>query len=175
MTPARGPAERRGLVVGFGNVLRSDDGVGFATVERLEADPRLVNALASGQLRVLWAQQLTPELAVDFAAAEIVVLVDANVDLAPGEVRVEVVDVGSGAGAGAGAGAGMTHHVDATSVAAMARDLFGGEPVVWVVGVGPASLDVGEELSAVVAAALPRVVETVVQLLGGTIGGSDAG
>jgi hydrogenase maturation protease len=173
MTPTRGRAGGRGLVVGFGNVLRSDDGVGFATVEKLEADPRLVSARESGQLTIVWAQQLTPELAVDFAAADVVVLVDANVDLAPGEIRVEAVDAGSGAGAGAGPG--MTHHVDATSVAAMARDLFGGEPAVWVVGVGPESLDVGEELTPVVAAALPPIVETVVQLLGSAIGGSDAG
>ena len=171
MTPERGPAERRGLVVGFGNVLRSDDGVGFATVERLEADPRFVIARESGQLTIHWAQQLTPELAVDFAAADIVVLVDANVDLAPGDIRVEAVD----ASFAAGAGPGMTHHVDAASVAAMARELFGGAPAVWVVGVGPESLDVGEELTAVVATALPGVVEAVAQLLGYSIGGNDAG
>ena len=163
MTPTRGPAERRGLVVGFGNVLRTDDGVGFVVVERLEADPRVVNGLRGGWLRVFWSQQLLPELAVDFAAADVVVLVDANAELAPGEIRVDAVEA---AAAGAASGPGMTHHVDAGSLAAMARDLYGGSPVVRVVGVGPESMDVGEKLTATVEAAVPEIIETVVGLLG---------
>jgi hydrogenase maturation protease len=151
-----------GLVVGFGNLLRTDDGVGFAAVEKLEADPRLALARESGRLRVFWAQQLTPELAVDFAAADIVVLVDADAELAPGVIRERRVE----ASAAATAGPGMTHHVDAASLTAMARDLYGGSPEVWVVGVGPASMEVGEGLTPAVAAAVPRAVETVVRLLG---------
>ncbi len=162
MELARGRAERRGLVVGIGNVLRSDDGVGFATVERLEADPRFVSAIGRGSLRVFWAQQLTPELAVDFAAADVVVLVDADAELAPGAVSWRRVAVETAAAAGPG----MTHHVDVASLAAMATELYGGAPEVFVVGVGPASLDVAQELSPLVARALPEVVETVAQLLG---------
>ncbi len=164
MSATRGRLAERGLVVGFGNVLRTDDGVGFVGVERLEADPRLVNALASGQLRVFWSQQLLPELALDFAAADVVVLVDANAELAPGEIRVEAVEAAD-VGAGPGGGAGMTHHVDAGSLAAMARDLFGGSPRVSVVGVGPESMDVGEGLTDTVQVVVPEVVETVVRLL----------
>jgi hydrogenase maturation protease len=149
-------------VVGFGNLLRTDDGVGFATVERLEADPRLVKARDSGRLIIFWAQQLTPELSVDFAAADVVVLVDADAELEPGVVRTQRVAVE----AAANAGPGMTHHVDASSLAAMAVELYGGSPEVWVVGVGPESLDVGETLTQLVTAAVPKVVETVLQLLG---------
>lgn len=148
--------------MGLGNVLRSDDGVGFAAVERLEGEPRLASARASGRLRVFWAQQLTPELAADFATADIVVLVDADVELAPGVVRMQQVS----ASAAADLGPGMTHHVDAASLAVMARSLYGSMPDVRVVGVGPESLDAGEGLTATVSAALPRVVETVAQLLG---------
>ena len=129
--------------MGFGNLLRTDDGVGFATVERLEADPRLVSARDSGRLLMFWAQQLTPELAVDFAAADVVVLVDADAELAPGVVRAQRVAVE----AAANAGPGMTHHVDASSLAAMAVELYSGSPEVWVIGVGPESLDVGETLT----------------------------
>ena len=171
MTADRGLAARRGLVVGFGNTLRTDDGVGFTAVERLEADPRFVSASTQGRVRVFWAQQLTPELAVDFAGADVVVLVDADAELAPGHVRVRRVE----AAAAADAGPGMTHHVDAASLAAMAAELFGGSPTVWVVGVGPASMDVGERLTETVEAALPRVLEAVVQLLGLAPGDETAG
>jgi hydrogenase maturation protease len=149
-----GSTSRRTLVIGIGNVLRTDDGVGFAAVERLEHDARLADAT------LLWVQQLTPELAVDFAAADIVVLIDADAELAPGEVSRRHVEPE------AADGPGMTHHVDPASLAALAADLYAGSPDVFVVGVGSASLDVGEGLSPAVAAALPRVVETVVALLG---------
>ncbi len=160
--PTGGQPRRRGLVVGIGNVLRTDDGVGLRAVERLEADPRLVDAIASGRLRVFWVQQLTPELAVDFAGADVVVLVDADAELAPGVVsrrRTSLAPAASG-------GASLTHHVDVASLAAMAADLYGGSPEVFVVGVGPESLAVGEALTARVERALPEVVDTVVQLLG---------
>jgi hydrogenase maturation protease len=160
--PTVGRLRRRGLVVGIGNVLRTDDGIGLRAVERLEADPRLVDAIASGRLRVFWAQQLTPELAVDFAGADVVVLVDADADLAPGLVSRRRT---SGAPAGS-AGASLTHHVDVASLVAMAADLYGGSPEVFVVGVGPESLEVGEVLTARVERALPEVIDTVVQLLG---------
>ena len=156
-------AGRRGLVVGFGNLLRTDDGIGAATVERLDADRRFDRARADGRLRVFWTHQLTPELAVDFAAADVVVLVDADVQLAPGNLDVRPVDAAT---ASAGSGPGMTHHVDAATIAAMCRDLYGGSPEVWIVGVGPASMEVGEQLSDVVSAAVPRVVEAIVQVLG---------
>ena len=48
----------------------------------------------------------------------------------------------------------------------MAADLYGGSPEVFVVGVGPESLAVGEALTTRVERALPEVVDTVVQLLG---------
>ena len=162
MEPTRGRPERRGLVVGLGNVLRTDDGVGFAAVERLEADARLAAVARAGDLRIFWAQQLTPELAVDFAAADVVVVVDADTGLPPGAVSSRRVAAASPKAGGAS----MTHQVDVASLAAMAADLYGGAPEVYVVGVGPAALEVGEELTPLVTDALPEVVEAVVQLLG---------
>jgi hydrogenase maturation protease len=162
MRETRGPALRQGLVVGFGNPLRADDGVGAAVVERLNVEPSLSTALRRGSLRVFWTHQLTPELSADFAAADIVILVDADAGLAPGVVREQLVDVASAAMAGPG----MTHHVDAASLAAMARDLFDGSPEVWVVGVGPESTEVGETLTPAVAAAVPAAADAAIRLLG---------
>ena len=47
------------LVIGYGNVLRSDDGVGWHVTERLASDARFAS------VTVLQRHQLTPELALD--------------------------------------------------------------------------------------------------------------
>ena len=69
------------LVVGYGNPLRGDDGIGWHAARRLADDPRLAGA------RVLACHQLAPELAEDVSQASLVVLVDASVDGAPGVGR----------------------------------------------------------------------------------------
>jgi len=64
------------LVIGYGNTLREDDGVGFRVAEAVEtwnlAD---VNALP--------CHQLTPELAADMAKADRVIFVDATLPQNP--------------------------------------------------------------------------------------------
>jgi hypothetical protein len=65
-------ANRRSLVVGYGNPLRSDDGIGWVIAGRLATDPRFAGT------DVLQRHQLTPELALDISRAGLVVLVDAR-------------------------------------------------------------------------------------------------
>lgn len=67
-------AARRPLVIGYGNTLRRDDGVGRYLADRLARDPR-----AAG-VRVLAAHQLLPEHALDLHEASVAVLVDALVE-----------------------------------------------------------------------------------------------
>ena len=73
------------LVVGYGNSLRGDDGIGWHAARLLTDDPRLAGA------RVLACHQLVPELAVDVSRAALVVLVDAAADGDPGAVSVRRV------------------------------------------------------------------------------------
>lgn len=159
-SPVSGPAAGV-LVVGYGSPLRSDDGVGPAVAERLATDPRLAGA------DVRAAHQLTPELAPDIAGARLLVLVDAD-DAAPaGEVVVRHLVLGDRAGGDGPAGRAdeggppLTHHVDPASLLAFARELWGSAPPAVIVGIGPASLDLGDTLTAVVDAAVPRAVEAV--------------
>ncbi len=138
------------LVVGYGNELRTDDGVGPAVAARLLADPRL------GDTDVLAAQQLTPELAFDASRASLLVLVDAAADVPAGAVSVRHLDPDGAAG-----GEPMTHHVDPAGIVGLAAELFGAAPPVVLVSVGAASLDLGVGLTPVVEAAVPRAVEAV--------------
>ena len=73
------------LVVGYGNSLRTDDGVGWHAAGLLATDPRLEGA------RVLARHQLTPELAADISQASLVVLVDVATAGDPGSVSVRQI------------------------------------------------------------------------------------
>src|SRR5262245_41264787 len=83
------------LVIGYGNTLRGEDGIGPAVAEE-------VAARGLPGVRVIVAHQLTPELAADIADARLVVFVDAAVS---GE-RVKAVQLA------AETSAVMTHAAD---------------------------------------------------------------
>jgi hydrogenase maturation protease len=137
------------LVVGYGNPLRGDDAFGPRVAEMLVADGRLSGA------RIEAHQQLTPELADDVAAAQLVVLVDARYNEgAPGVVRVEQV-------AGGHRPLG-SHAVDAGTLVELAARLYGHAPPVVLVSVSAGQFDLGADLSPAVASMLPHVVDTVV-------------
>jgi Ni,Fe-hydrogenase maturation factor len=72
------------LVVGYGNPLRSDDGIAWHAAEQVRQE--LPDAA-----RVICVHQLTPELAEDVAAADVVIFLDASGRGEPGSVRCEVV------------------------------------------------------------------------------------
>jgi hydrogenase maturation protease len=164
LAPPDAPGPAGGvLVIGYGNSLRSDDGIGPRVAERAAADPRLAGAVVATH------HQLTPELALDMSAARLVVLVDATTDAAPGVVAVRRVDPGSGADAsGAGGdGGASSHHVGPGVLLALARDLYGAAPETHIVSVGVADLETGEGLSPPVAAAIPAAVDAVAAVVAG--------
>jgi hydrogenase maturation protease len=159
-SPGESPAHPRAgsipgpvLVVGYGNPLRSDDGVGPAVAARLAGDPRLAGA----DIRI--EHQLTPELALDASGASLLVLVDAGTGEAPGEVSVRRLEVADDPGTA------WTHHLDPASLAGLARELWGTAPPVVLVSIGPASLELGEGLSEVVRPAVTRAADLVATIV----------
>jgi hydrogenase maturation protease len=156
------------LVLGYGNTLRRDDGVGVRVAELLVAHPRLDPGVKDGSVIVLTAYQLTPELAVDIGSASFVIFVDADVRGLPGSIEVRELNVGGNARGDDRAEPGSSsHHVGAWELLALARELSGGTPQAVAVGIGVADLELGEGLSAPVEAALPRAVEALVRLVEG--------
>lgn len=133
----------RVLVIGWGNTLRGDDAAGWLAAEALRRA-----SLAEVDVRAL--QQLGPELALDVAAASAVVFVDATVTGSPGDLAVR--EVGP-----VPPDAGLTHHVTPAAVLELAAELSGVRPQAWEVTIAGASFDLGEGLSAVVAARLPAL------------------
>jgi hydrogenase maturation protease len=144
----------RALIVGYGNALRMDDGVGWHAAERLADDPRMGGAV------VLRRQQLTPEIALDVSRASVAVLIDARHGPPAGTVTVERVER-------SGDGTTWSHHLGPGTLVALAEELYGRAPAVFVVSVGVESLEIGEQLSAAVEAALAAVVDAVVAIVDG--------
>lgn len=151
----------RALVIGYGNTLRRDDGVGVRVTEMLAEDPRF------GGVDVAAVHQLTPELALDIGDCAVVVFIDADTAGEPGEITVREVAISaprSDADARAEPGA-STHHVGAGELLALAEQLIGHRPAGFAVGIGVADLELGEGLSPVVEASLHEVVDTVARLV----------
>jgi hydrogenase maturation protease len=97
---------RRVLVIGCGSELRGDDGVGRRVADRIEA-------LALPGVVVRSVVQLVPELALDVAAADLVILADADLDARA--VQSERVTRGEAASPTA-----MSHHLTAASLLQLA-------------------------------------------------------
>jgi hydrogenase maturation protease len=141
------------LIVGYGNPLRGDDGVGQATARALAGHATLKNC------EVVACHQLMPELAERLAAVDLVVFIDARAGAAPGSVAIARLH-------GVPAAApGLVHHVDPAALLALAGRLYGRAPEAFLVSVGAGSLGLSENLSPSVAAALPEVVATVRRLV----------
>jgi hydrogenase maturation protease len=143
------------LVVGYGNSLRSDDGIGWHAAGRLATDPRLAGA------RVLAQHQLVPELAADVSQASLVVLVDATTDGDPGSLLVRRVQPRPPTPAA------WSHHLDPETLAGLTEALYGFTPPIVLVSVAAGSLAAGDRLSGALERALPQVVEAVADVVTG--------
>jgi hydrogenase maturation protease len=158
-----GDAAPRGvLVIGYGNTLRRDDGVGVRVAELLAADSRL-----SG-VEVQPRHQLTPEMVLDIGACSLVIFIDADLRGLPGSIEVHPVDPAvaprSDADARAQPGA-SSHHVGGGELVALAGELTGNTPAAVQVGIGIGDTEFGEALTPAVEAVLPKVAELVVGLI----------
>jgi len=150
----------RCLILGCGNTLRGDDGVGpwlcSWAERRLCSEPGI---------RAIARQQWTPELAEEIALADAVIFIDCSVESAPGSVRLDDVTASSGESHRA------THTVSPPELLALARDLYGSMPRrALLLTIGAGSTELGEEFSEPVKDALVSARQmlgrAVVQQLG---------
>jgi hydrogenase maturation protease len=126
------------LVIGYGNTLRNDDGVG-------QHIAREVAAQGWPGVRSIAVTQLTPELAADAAQAQLVIFVDA----VEGAVAqgVQAMDISAQAATGAVTQSAMTHHATPQGLLAMAQALYGACPRAMLVSVPGVNFELGEGLS----------------------------
>ncbi|HEY7418801.1 MAG TPA: hydrogenase maturation protease [Ktedonobacteraceae bacterium] len=146
------PASLHTLVIGIGNPLRSDDGLGWAIAHQLSQDGAM-------NCDIHTVHQLTPELAQDMATARLVVMIDASLEGEPGELRMREISPATKADAAG------THHTTPEELAALTAAIYGQCPPVLVITVTGANFDVGEQLSSIVARKLPLASAKVHQLI----------
>jgi hydrogenase maturation protease len=121
------------LVIGYGNPLRGDDGVG----------PRVAEAMAVMNfpgVRTITCTLLTPELADAISQARIAVFVDAAIDK-PNGVQLRRLEPHDSSQI-------MAHAADPRTMLALARDVFGHSPQSWWLTIPASKLDFSHELSA---------------------------
>lgn len=137
------------LVLGYGNTLRNDDGVGRRVVEALEA-------LQLPGVQTLGCDLLTPELAEPLSRADVVVFVDAAMD-APKDVLLRPLEPAESAQV-------MAHAADPRTMLALARDVFGHAPRAWWLTIPVAEIGIGEEISTLAQEGMANAIQRIVRL-----------
>ena len=133
------------LILACGNTLRGDDGVGPWLAEWAENRFR-----SEADVRVLSAQQWTPELAEDVARTQSVLFIDCSVDSPPGLVTLTSIEPAAGAQGLA------THHQGAAELLALGRELYASLPrTAQLLTIGAGSTELGEVFSDAVTVGLP--------------------
>ncbi|MGD0350115.1 MAG: hydrogenase maturation protease [Verrucomicrobiota bacterium] len=140
------------LVIGYGNTLRSDDGVGAKVAAA-------VAGLALPRVVAIVRHQLTPELAEPVSTARAVVFVDAAAD-ASTEVQLRQIEPADGAQL-------MAHAADPRTLLAFARQLFGRCPPAWWLTIPVENLGFGEELSPLARRGYETALDKIRALVGG--------
>ena len=137
----------RTLVIGIGNPLRGDDGLGWRAVEALRETASL------DEVDTVTCHQLTPDLAEAAARADCVIFVDACVGNPPGKIRVNRLARGrKSEGA-------LTHRFDPQELMRYAQEIYGASPEGWTISMTGARYDYSEGLSAAVESQLPALVD----------------
>jgi len=134
------------LIIGYGNPLRSDDGVGWRAAQALAGE------WPDHQVRVEAAHQLLPEMADWLGDASHVLFIDACWETVPGRIRSRAVHPEKTRTAS------MTHHFSPERLLVDAWQLFHHCPEAVLISVGGGSFEHGEELSLPVAAVFPSLL-----------------
>jgi hydrogenase maturation protease len=139
----------RGLVIGYGNPLRGDDGLGWKVAGRLAA------GIADESVAIMAVHQLTPELAEPVSQAEMVIFVDASYEGKPGTWRCDEVEPAPATTNALG------HLFSISGLLAYARAIFDAKPRAFVISVAAESFECQDNLSPAVEAVLPEIVRHI--------------
>jgi hydrogenase maturation protease len=139
------------LVIGYGNTLRSDDGVG----------QRVAVAVASWELpglETIVVHQLSPELAEPLASAELVIFVDALPVESSTDVEVTAL-------VAANSGVALAHASDPRALLSLTRAVYGQEPRAWLLTVPAVDFSLGEALSMTAETGAQEALRQIVALI----------
>ncbi|GAB4210505.1 MAG: hydrogenase maturation protease [Coleofasciculaceae cyanobacterium] len=139
------------LVIGYGNTLRSDDGVGQAVAEAVKTwELPNVNSIA--------VHQLTPELVEPLASVDLAIFVDAysaneeqDVQLCPLEPAASGWTIG--------------HSSMPRALLAIALALYNYYPQAWLVAIPAKNFELGDSLSPLAQGGMEQALEVILRLI----------
>lgn len=144
----------RVLIIGYGNPLRGDDGLGLHLAQRLQDD-----AQDNADIEIIACHQLTLELAEPLSRAPRAIFVDAAESSAPGEMTVNTLDASSNVDVR------FTHHLTPQTLLGYAQALYGARPSeTFLITVCGKDFGYGETLSDTAARAMERARAHVLTL-----------
>jgi hydrogenase maturation protease len=151
------PAPATYVVLGLGNSLHSDDGIGPQAIERLRSDARVPADVALIEGGTLGLELLT----YIWDCSYLLVLDAVDVGQPPGTlVRMSSQEVQTLPGKGS------VHQMGVADLLVALRVLASRTPEIVLLGVQPASTEWGTELSPAVAAVLPALADAAIAELG---------
>jgi len=147
------PAPAACIVLGLGNTLHSDDGVGPQAIEKLRNDPRV-----PGDVSLIEGGTLGLELLTYIWDCSYLLVLDAvDVEQPPGTlVRMSNQELQTLPGKGS------VHQLGVADLLVALRVLAHRTPEVVLLGVQPATTEWGTELSPAVAAVLPALADAAI-------------
>lgn len=148
------------LIIGYGNRLRQDDGVGYRLAKILTT--KLVPRQSPQDIRVLAVHQLTPELALELAAENVerVLFIDAR----RGQNKPLIMRKLDPAAALGSCG----HQLSPQLLLHMTRVLYHRSPQGWLLTLVAQQLEMGDMLSRAAQSALTKALVLIGNLLGKT-------
>jgi hydrogenase maturation protease len=136
------------LVIGYGSLLRGDDGIGQRAASILQ------EYYKEPEITILPCEQLTPELMEPISQADLAVFIDASINIAPGVIAHEELKPAASSN-------GFTHTLGPAALLEGAQSLYGKSAAGSLFSVGAESFALGESFSPAVEAALPGLLELV--------------
>ena len=142
------------LVIGYGNTLRGDDGIGWYVAESLQ------DAWRDHRVEVRALPLLPPELTLDLADADLVLFIDADCRLQPLTWALEPVIAKPES-------APFTSHVCPSGLLFLTQWLHGRCPQAHLLRIGAGYFEFDERLSVAMSGLLPRLISVVKSLVAG--------
>lgn len=156
----------RTLVLGYGNVDRGDDGLGYHVVN--EVAYRLANielepygdapTMVSDEIGLLFQRQLMPEMAELLAEFDRVVFVDAHTGAFAEELRIVQVEPRYAPQA-------LTHHLSAETLLYLTQEIYGCCPAAYLYSARGYEFDFCDHLSERTAVLAEQVVNDILTMI----------
>jgi hydrogenase maturation protease len=149
----------RVLIIGYGNPLCGDDGVGWLVASSVEET--LKKESYYDRVEIITSQQLLPEHAEDISRHDMVIFVDACCDRKVGVVNCHQVEALQTTDT-----EGMNHQMDPASLLAYAKTLYDASPDALLYTIGGLAFDFGESMTRPVKHSAQFVVESIIETTG---------